>query len=144
MTIILMRQHRDCLVACLATALQTTWKKAAGLLLHCDLKSPLTSLLFSTHWWLLFTLWRHDIKHTVSRRFEPDKWVAGKTIVLVHAQGNWLQRLWGKHWIVYQGQDYGTTGFCWGDSKKPVRYLNSKAQELFEAWPQIAVTIIES
>lgn len=144
MTITQMRQNRDCLVACLATVLQITWEQAAKLLMHFDLKSPLTSLLFSTHWWLRFTLWRHGIKYRLHTTFEPEQWVAGKTIVLVHAQGNFLQRLISKHWIVYAGQDYGTTAFYWGDSDIAVRHLNSKARELFEAWPQLAITIQEN
>lgn len=139
--VVLMRQHRDCLVAVLATVLGVTWEKAAKLLWHKDLRSPLTSLLFSTHWWLKWTLRSIGASY---RRVDPEDLMAGRcspmgTILLVK------QSLWAQHWVVWAGLDpHGFHLVYWGDSSIPSRFTPGKLWDLLHnSWPYCCLEVTQ-
>jgi len=142
MNIVTMKQHRDCLVAALATVLQTTWERAAEMIGHRDLKCPLTSLLYSTHWKLRKTLDDHGIDYQEVKSMH--EWVPGKTIVLIHKPGNFISRMLAKHWVVYLGKDASgnTVYLAWGNHDSAVTRTAFDMLEMFTgSWPTCAFVL---
>ena len=136
--IIRMQEDRDCLVAALATAKQVSWEQAAELIGHRNLRSIFTSLIYSTHWKLRSVLKKHNIPYREVS--EMHEFVPGRTIVLTHETGNFLTRLFVKHWVVYMGEaDDGRMLFAWGDSSNMTVVSRARLTELFyDAWPTCA------
>lgn len=141
----LMKEQRDCHVPAVALVANVTYSQAKAALWHRDLRSILTSIIFSNPWNLLRALWSLGRSTEVSRKWEPENWRPYRTILLVHNPGNFFD----KHWVVLgEPTDRGVSVY-WGDSKVPRRFTWGGLEELvapsghFVGWPLYAITVRE-
>ena len=145
MSIVLMREERDCHNAAIATACEVDYEEASRATNHRKL-GGLESPIFSNPWNMYRALirlgfWKKNINwhNILSGRYEPMK-----TIALVK------NSLLEQHWIVLGARKVSLSGSAsfqcyWGNSIEPVLLHEDKLKQLFLShWPNCAFQVYKA
>lgn len=135
-----MREPRDCHVAAVATACNTTYEIASRALWHWNLPFFLESPIISNPWnverairSLGFSIeYNATIEQMVNNRLPT-----GKVVLLVHNPDSWWKSLLMQHWIVWYGKTEEGHRLHWGaKSDRFVYKTDDELRALVEgSWP---------
>jgi len=138
---------RDCAVPVVANSCSAaaglvpsiTYEQAHDALHHADLPGPLESPLLSNPEWLIHAIKSLGFKARKATLTEllDGELPPGRTIVLVHKAGNWLEGTLFQHWVVWFGRDAnGNHRLHWGQNQEFVVKTSSELIALVTAgWP---------
>lgn len=144
---------RDCAVPVVANSCSAaaglvpsiTYEQAHDALHHADLPGPLESPLLSNPEWLIHAIKSLGFKARKATLTEllDGELPPGRTIVLVHKAGNWLEGTLFQHWVTLEGHNSDTAFlFHWGKKQSPVVKEREEVIEMVTAgWPNCILVV---